>query len=311
MRAILALIITLLSTVAALAADPIFPPGSAIGLTPPSGMVVAPNFTGFRDDTAGALILLTRAPADAFNRAADDLVDNAKLAAAGIVLRTREKLTIGGNPALLATGRQFVRGVNVRYWIAIVGSPYGTALVSAQYPEATAARDTDAVIRAALLSITLRPERPQADQVAALPFTLPDLGRFRIDALILGLIVDLTDGPKDMDLDDTQTHLFVTVSTKVPPEELRQTAARLGFQDQGRHLQVTGVDSESYITIGGLPAYQTIGRVRNENGIELKTVQWLVFGSNQTLLMEATSHPEQFDGVWQQLVSIRDGIHLK
>jgi len=274
-------------------------------------MRVAPNFSGFRDDTTGGIILLTRAPAEAFNRAVDDLGDNTRLAAAGIVLRTRENLTIGGNPALLATGRQVIRGVNVRYWVAIVGSPYGTALVNAQYPEATAAFDTDAAIRAALLSITLRPELPLADQVAGLPFTLPNLGKFRIDALISGFIVGLTDGPSDMDPNDTQTHLLLTVSQRVPPEELRQTAARLGFQDQGRHMQVIGVDSESYLTIGELPAYQTIGRLRNEKGIVLKTVQWLIFGSNKTLLVEATCRPEQFDGVWPQIVAIRDGVHLK
>jgi hypothetical protein len=114
-----------------------------------------------------------------------------------------------------------------------------------------------------------------------------------------------------MDADDTQTHILVTVSAKVPPEELRQTAARLGFQDHGRHMQVIGTDSESYITIGELPAYQTIGRLRNEKGTELKTVQWLIFGSDQTLLLDATSRPEQFDAVWTQLRAIRDGVRLK
>jgi hypothetical protein len=301
----------LLNTVAALAADPIFPPGSGIGLAPPPGMVPAPNFSGFRDETTGGIILLTKFPGDAFSGVVAGVVDDAKLATAGIVVRTRENLTIGGNPAFLFTGTQVIRGVNFRYWAAIVGSPYGTALVNAQYPEATAARSYDEAIRAALTSVTLRPEPPLSDQIAALPFTLPNLGRFRVVTIITGLIVGLTDGPKDMDPDDTQTQLLVTASQRVPPDELRQTVARQGFLDHGRRMQVVGVDSESLITIGELPAYQTIGRVRNEKGIELKTVQWLVFGSNQTLLVDATSRPEQFDLVWPQLVAIRNGVHLK
>jgi len=310
MRAIFALIILLLSSVGALAAEPIFPSGSAIGLTPPPGMVPAPNFSGFRDETTGAFVLLTRAPADAFKRAVDDLGDNAKLATTGIVLTTRENLTIGGNPAVLAAGRQVIRGVRFRYWIAAVGSPYGTALVSAQVPEATVAFDTDATIRAALLSITLRPELPLSDQVAALPFTLPDLGKFRVDALISGFIVGLTDGPKDMDADDTQTHFLVTVSTKVPPKDLRQTAARLSFQSP-RDMQIVDIRSESTMTIGGLNAYQIIGRVRNDKGVELSRVAWMVFGSDRTLMMDVTSRPERFDLVWQQIVTIRDGVRLK
>ena len=310
MRAILALIIMLLSPVAALAADQIFPPGSTIGLTPPPGMEVAPNFAGFRDETTGGTILLTKLPAEAFDQAAAGAADSAKFATAGIIIRTRENLIIGGNQAFLASGRQFIRGVAFRYWGAIVSSPYGTAIVNALYPEATADADTDAVMRAALLSITLRPELPLADQVAALPFTLPDLGKFRIDALISGYIVGLTDGPKDMDPDDTQTHLLVTVSPKVPPRELEQTAARQSFLSS-RKRQVVDVRSEAAIAVGGLDAYQIIGRVRNEKGIELIAVQWMIFGSDLTLMMDATSRPEQFDGIWQQLLDIRDGVHLK
>src|SRR5262245_33909509 len=106
MRTIFALIMLLLSPVAALAAEPIFPPGSAIGLTPPPGMVPAPNFSGFLDETTGAVILLVKFPADAaFNAAVADAHDDAKFAMAGIAIRTRENVTIGGNPAFLMTGR--------------------------------------------------------------------------------------------------------------------------------------------------------------------------------------------------------------
>jgi hypothetical protein len=310
MRAIFALIIMLLSTVAALAADPIFPAASAIGLTPPPGMVVAPGFAGFRDETIGGAILLTKFPADAFDQIVAGASDDAKFAAAGIFVRTRENLTIGGNPAFLATGRQVIGGINFRYWGAIVKSSYGTAVVNAQYPEAVATRAYDDAIRAALTSITLRPEPSIAEQVAALPFTLPDLGKFRIDALISGYIVGLTDGPKDMDPEDTQTHFLVTVSQRVPPPELHQTAARQSFVSS-RRRQVVDVRSEAAITIGGLDAYQIIGRVRSERGVELTDVQWMVFADDLTLMMDATSRPEKFDIIWQQLLAIRDGVHLK
>jgi hypothetical protein len=311
MRAILALIMLLLSSVAALAADPIFPPGSTIGMAPPSGMVLSPNFSGFHDDHIGGVIVLTKFPAIAFDQVVAGGLDDAKLATGGIVLLTRENVMIGGNPALLLTGRQVIRGVNFRYWGAVVSSPYATALVNAQYPEATATPSYDQAIRAALNSITFRPEPSLGQQVAALPFTLPDLGKFRVVVIISGRIVGLTDGPNDSDTDDTQTQMLVAVSQQVPPDEFRQSAARQEFQNQGRRMQVVGVDSESYITIGELPAYQTIGRIRDEKGTELKTVQWMIFNDNKTLLMNATSRPERFDLIWPQIVTIRDGIRLK
>jgi hypothetical protein len=76
-------------------------------------------------------------------------------------------------------------------------------------------------------------------------------------------------------------------------------------------MQVVTVDSEGAIVVGGLPAYEIIGRVRNEKGIELKRVAWMVFGRNQTLMLDATSRPEQFDLVWPQVLAIRNGVRLK
>jgi hypothetical protein len=293
-------------------ADRIFPAGSAIGLVPPPGMSVAAIFSGFRDQAHGAAITLMRFPADAFYQTVAGFADDSQFALSGITLLRRQKLTIGDDPAFLAVGERVVGGATLRVYMAVVGSPDGTAVVDVIYPEAAMRTYPDAVIRAALMTISVRPELPLTEQVAALPFTLPaDLGKFRVVRIISGLIAGLTDGPDDMDPDDMQTDFIVTVSSKVPPEELRQTAARLGFQDQGRYKQVIGVDSESLITVGGLPAYQTIGRMRNERGIELKTVQWEVFGSDKTLLLDATSRPERFDLIWQQLVTIRDGVHLK
>src|SRR5262249_61623236 len=46
--------------------DPIFPPGSRVGLVPPQGFEVGKAFSGFGDPARNALILITELPASAY-----------------------------------------------------------------------------------------------------------------------------------------------------------------------------------------------------------------------------------------------------
>src|SRR5215831_12377183 len=164
MRMIFGLVVALsLCAAGTFAAEPTFPPGSAIGLTPPPGMTASRVFSGFEDRASNSVIIFTKYPPDAFDQVVAGF-DDAKLLKAGIAVRTRENLKIGGNPAFLATGNQFIGGSRFHYWVAVVQSSYGTALVSVQYPESAAALYSDADMRAALTSITLRPDPPLTEQ---------------------------------------------------------------------------------------------------------------------------------------------------
>ena len=52
--------------VSASLADPVFPPGSRIGLEPPPGMV--PSGTGFTDRARGAMLMVTELSAQSYAR---------------------------------------------------------------------------------------------------------------------------------------------------------------------------------------------------------------------------------------------------
>ena len=55
-----------LAATAAYAADVVYPPGSRIGLVPPSGMVTSKNFFGYEDPAKNVGIILATLPADAY-----------------------------------------------------------------------------------------------------------------------------------------------------------------------------------------------------------------------------------------------------
>jgi len=60
-----ALAVMALTAAPALAADPVFPVGSRLGLVPPAGFVPSTKFIGFENPQASAAILLVAMPAEA------------------------------------------------------------------------------------------------------------------------------------------------------------------------------------------------------------------------------------------------------
>src|SRR5438270_13694689 len=60
------LLLLTLGAPGAQSADVVYPPGSRLGLAPPSGMVISNNFFGFEDPSTNAAIILASLPAQAY-----------------------------------------------------------------------------------------------------------------------------------------------------------------------------------------------------------------------------------------------------
>lgn len=86
----------------AAAQAPVFPPGSAVGLTPPAGMRPADGFTGFQDSGAGASLLIAELPAEAYP--ALSALDDA-------AFQQRQNITVTARRALKLADPQVLRFV--------------------------------------------------------------------------------------------------------------------------------------------------------------------------------------------------------
>src|SRR5262249_28662519 len=159
------LILVLLLGLPAEAADPVFPPGSRIGLVPPPGMVPSTVFQGFEDRERNAAIVLLELAGDAFaeiekNFTAEALKAQAievdALKAQGIEVEAREDIPRKDGRAFLVIALQDVAGTPLRKWALVATEHELTAIVSVQVPDA--ARDTypDAALRASLATFTTR-----------------------------------------------------------------------------------------------------------------------------------------------------------
>ena len=166
------------------AADPLFPPGSRVGLAPPPGMVLSDSFAGFADPDKNAAILIATLPAAAYSQL-DKSLDVDELHKQGINLEKREPMRLGIGKGFLLTGRQAAGKEHYRKWLLVVAAGDITALVSVQIPESDAAYPTN-VVRTALATLAVRESVPEQEQLGLLPFTVGDLAGFHVDAVLPG-----------------------------------------------------------------------------------------------------------------------------
>ena len=178
------LLLSLVLATPSRAAEPAFPPGSRIGLVPPTGMVISDAFAGFADPEKNAAILIATLPAAAYSQL-DKTLDTEELRKQGISLEKREPMRLDAGKGFLLTGRQVAGKERYRKWLLVLAAGDITALVSVQVPESDTAYPNN-IVRAALATLAVRQKVPEQEQLGLLPFTVGDLAGFRVDAVLPG-----------------------------------------------------------------------------------------------------------------------------
>lgn len=208
------------------AADPVYPPGSRIGLEPSGGVEVAKRFLGF-EKAGGLTVAFFEMPEVAFRDLANSFTaDNLKQQA--FTLKNREDVTLPeGRRGVLLSGDQAIgtqgNVLTLQKWLLLVADPTMTGLVVAQsLPGADAAG-----MRGMLTSVRLRPALSLDDQVAALPFKVGNRAGFRAVRVLGGNSVLFTEGPQDQMVSMEQPILVVADAVQPPPgADQREAFAR-------------------------------------------------------------------------------------
>src|SRR6185503_7431090 len=132
----------------AFAADPVFPPGARVGVTPLVGLNKAKTFIGFETEDQGVKVLIADLPAEAYGEVA-----NAFKAAPG---------GVGGiKPESIETAA-------------------GLAYYTVENAKDGAARIyTDDAVRQMFASAVIRNEVPVEEQLGLLPFKISELSSFK------------------------------------------------------------------------------------------------------------------------------------
>jgi hypothetical protein len=292
------------------AADPTYPMASLAGLVPPAGMVVSKTFPGFEDiSNEAAIVLAVQAPT-AYEELKKTL-DTDALKKQGFSVEKREDLPLSFGTGTLIVAKAEADKKVYRKWLVVAPAKEATVLVNAQVPEHSTVY-TDAAIRAALATLTVRASVPDAEKLSLLPFTIGDLAGFHVQNVLAGRAVLLGDPPDPANMLDLKPHMFIGAFEGGPKEpDDRAEFARVAFS------QIVGID-DVHITIaeplriGNQPGFQTVAQAKDaRTGKTIMVAQWLRFGGGSFLQMIGMATADTWSGAQPRLRAVRDSLDLK
>jgi hypothetical protein len=294
------------------AAEPTFPPGARTGLVPPPGFQAGKTFSGFEDRQRNALIVISEYPLAAYS----DLENHAaaeQMQRQGLVVESREPVTLPTGPGFLVIGSQVAGGTEFRRWVLVASTPQFTAIVSVQVPSDEKDAYPDAAVRASLTTLVVRAKAPPEEQLGALPFTLRELAGFRVARVVGGSAALLTEGADDSFELAAQPLVLISTAIAVPPIQPgeRDRFAKGVLAETPGIKEVRMMRAESLRIVGG-PGHEILAEAKDtKSGSEVMVAQWLRFGSSGNLRVLAVARKEGWSDIFMRARTVRDGIDLK
>jgi hypothetical protein len=307
-----ALLITAICPVfsAAFAADPVFPPGARVGMTPLVGLVAAQTFNGFETADHGVKVLVAELPADAYTEVMNAFQTNP----AGTNGIKPESIETGAGPAYYTVESASANdgSGNVRRYSMILQGPTFSGYIAVQVPENASKIYTDDAVRQMFASAVIRKEVPVEEQLGQMPFKVSDLGDFKnVRTLAPGAALILADGDETTGFEPAPFMVIGVIgSTPTQPEDRDRFAQQAASTIPGvREARVTMSEP---IRIDGMPGYETrIDATSGKDNTLVTVVQWLRFGGANSLRIIGSAPRDQWSKAFPRFRAVRDGIQQR
>ncbi len=299
----------ILSLQAAMAADPVFPPASRIGIVPPQDMMPSRRFSGFENEEKAATISFVEMPAEAYSQLISGLTKEA-LKRQGLSVTSREDLKLGARTGILVAGTM-AGPVSGRKWVLAVRDSDMTALLVAQVQGGPDGY-SEAQMREALKSVALRGPVSMDEQVSALPFRIGDKAGFRPVRVLSGNSVLFTDGSKDTITAVEQPMLILAVSLTPPPPpgERREQFAKLAL-NSNQILKDVRIERAESFRFKGQDWHEIVAKATEAaSGQPVVVMQTIRFEPDRYVRMVGLTRVEQRDQNLPRFRSIVDSIDM-
>src|SRR5437879_7134213 len=280
------LIVAVNSTVfsSAFAADPVFPPGARVGMTPLVGLNKARTFIGFETEDQGVKVLIADLPAEAYGEVANAF----KASPGGVGGIKPESIETAAGLAYytVENARENAKdgAANVRRYSMILPGPTFSGYVAVQVPENAARIYTDDAVRQMFASAVIRNEVPVGEDLGFLPFKVSELSSFRnIRTLAPGAALILSDGDEKTGFEIAPFMIIGLIgSTAASPDDRGRFAQQIATTIPGvRDGRVTTSEPGRS---DGRPGYETrIDATSGKDNTPVTIVQWLRFGGESSL----------------------------
>jgi hypothetical protein len=289
----------------AFAADPVFPPGVRVGMTPLVGLVRAKNFVGFETEDQGVRVLVTELPAEAYG----EVMNAFKANPAGTGGIKPESIETSAGLAYYTAESARDGATNVRRYSMILPGGTFSGYVAVQVPENVVKIYTDEAVRQMFASAVTRKEIPVEEQLGLMPFKISELGDFKnIRTLAPGAAIILADGEETTGFEAAPFIVIGLIgSSPAQPDDRGRFAQQAATTIPGvRDARITMSEP---IRIEGMPGYETrIDATSGKDNTAVTVVQWLRFGGQNSLRIIGSAPREAWPKAFPRFRAVRDGI---
>ena len=289
----------------ATAADPIFPPGSRVGLIPLVGLVPAKAFTGFTAEDQTVKVLVAELPPAAFGEVTNTFKTNPALAN-GVKPESIE--TGAGTAYYTAETAKNASGTFRHYSMILSGGTF-SGYVDVLVPENATKIYSDDAVRQMFASAVIRKEVPVDEQLALMPFKVGALGDFKnVRALGATGALLLADGDEATGF-EAAPFMVIGLMSATPT----QTEDRARFAEQAARA-IPGMHSgritmSEPVRIDGVAGYETrIDATSGRDDTQVTLVQWLRFGNGGSMRIIGSAPRDQWEKAFPRFRAVRDGI---
>jgi len=289
----------------AFAADPVFPPGVRIGMTPLVGLVPAKTFVGFETEDQSVKVLVAELPAEAYSEVANAFTANP----AGTGAVKPESIETAAGLAYYTAENAKDGATNVRRYSMILPGGTFSGYVAVQVPESAAKIYTDSAVREMFASATVRKQVPIEEQLSLLPFKVSDLADFKnVRTLAPGGAIILADGDEATGFEAAPFMVIgLIANTPAQPDDRGRFAQEVATTIPG--LRDAHVTMSEPMRIQGLAGYETrIDATSGKDNAAVSVVQWLRFGDQNSLRIIGSAPRAQWAAAFQRFRAVRDGI---
>ena len=289
----------------ALAADPVFPPGMRVGLTPLVGLVPSKSFVGFETEDHGVKVLVTELPAEAYGEVANAFKANP--AGAGGVKPESIETAVG--LAYYTTESAKDGATNVRRYSMILPGGTFSGYIAVQVPENAGKIYTDEAVRQMFASAVIRKQVPVDEQLSLLPFKITALADFKtVRTLAPGAALILADGDEAKGFEIAPFMVIGLIgSTPAQPDDRGRFAQQAATTIPG--VRDAHITMSEPIRIEGVAGYETrIDATSGKENTPVTVVQWLRFGGQSTMRIIASAPRDDWAKAFPRFRTVRDGI---
>jgi hypothetical protein len=304
-RLISAIALLIAVTCPAFAADPVFPPGVRVGMTPLVGLVRAKTFVGFETEDQGVKVLVAELPAEAYGEVMNAFKNNP----AGVGGVTPESIETSAGVAYYTAENAKDGATTVRRYSMILPGGTFSGYVAVQVPENASKIYTDDAVRQMFASAVVRKEVPVEEQLGLMPFKISELSDFKnIRTLAPGGAIILADGNETTGFEAAPFMVIGVIgATPAQPDDRGRFAQQAATTIPGvREARITMSEP---IRIDGMPGYETrIDATSGKDNTPVTVVQWLRFGSQNSLRIIGSAPRDVWPKAFPRFRAVRDGI---